>query len=388
MTSADGDFRPDFENLRRALLREGPPGPIPFFEVGVDPPVIGAVLGERFPLDIHVFGPQGIPVPTDEEGVIKGVRALEMFVRFSQTVGYDFVFMYTLFNFPRSFREATDTAGVGEWSDGRRYWQDETTGPIQSWADFEKYPWPKPEDISYAGLEYLNAIVPEGMKISSDLLGIFDVSTWLMGFEQYALAIYDQPELVEAIIGRIADLSAAAVRHAVTLDNVEVIVLCDDMGHNKGTLVRPEFLRKYIFPQHRRLAEIAHGADKIFILHSCGNLLSVMDEIIEAVGIDGKHSFQDVIMPVEDAYRRWGDRTSILGGLDMDLLGRGTEEQVRARTRAILDACSSQGTGYCLGSGNTIATYVPIGNYLAMLDEGRRWNQEHFGVPRRRSSRT
>ena len=89
---------------------------------------------------------------------------------------------------------------------------------------------------------------------------------------------------------------------------------------------------------------------------------------------------KDIIMPVEDAYQRWGDRASILGGVDMDILARGGEEQVRARTRAILDACGANGTGYCLGSGNTIATYVPLANYLAMLDEGRCWNREHFGM--------
>jgi uroporphyrinogen decarboxylase len=41
-------------------------------------------------------------------------------------------------------------------------------------------------------------------------------------------------------------------------------------------------------------------------------------------------------MPVEEVYRRWGDRTSVLGGVDMDILARGTEEQVRGRVRQIL----------------------------------------------------
>jgi uroporphyrinogen decarboxylase len=29
------------------------------------------------------------------------------------------------------------------------------------------------------------------------------------------------------------------------------------------------------------------------------------------------------------------------------------------------------GGGHCLGSGNSIANYVPLDNYLAMIDEGR-----------------
>jgi uroporphyrinogen decarboxylase len=38
------------------------------------------------------------------------------------------------------------------------------------------------------------------------------------------------------------------------------------------------------------------------------------------------------------------------------------------------------GTGYCLGTGNSVANYIPVQNYLAMLDEGRRWNRELFGA--------
>ncbi len=62
----------------------------------------------------------------------------------------------------------------------------------------------------------------------------------------------------------------------------------------------------------------------------------------------------------------------------MDILARGTEEQVRRRTREILDCCGPGG-GYVLGTGNSVADYLPLNNYLAMLDEGRNWNREHFG---------
>ncbi len=83
-------------------------------------------------------------------------------------------------------------------------------------------------------------------------------------------------------------------------------------------------------------------------------------------------------MPVEEIHRRWGERIAILGGVDMDLLTRGSEAEVRRRTRTILDTCAASGTGYCLGTGNSGANYLPPGNFLAMLDEGRRWNDEHF----------
>lgn len=63
----------------------------------------------------------------------------------------------------------------------------------------------------------------------------------------------------------------------------------------------------------------------------------------------------------------------------MDLPGRGSEQDVRRRTRGILESCAAGGTGYCLGTGNPVANYIPARNYLAMLEEGCRWNRECFG---------
>ena len=67
-----------------------------------------------------------------------------------------------------------------------------------------------------------------------------------------------------------------------------------------------------------------------------------------------------------------------IGRVDMHLLAVGSEEQVRARTRQILDACSPKGR-YVLGTGHSAANYISMKNYLVMLDEGRRWNLELFG---------
>ena len=101
-----------------------------------------------------------------------------------------------------------------------------------------------------------------------------------------------------------------------------------------------------------------------------------MEDLIETVGIDAKHSFQDNIEPVEEAYRKYGDRIAILGGMDVHLLSRGTTDQVRARAGEILEACALGG-GFCMGSGNSLPNFVNVENYYAMLDETRRWNETH-----------
>jgi uroporphyrinogen decarboxylase len=49
---------------------------------------------------------------------------------------------------------------------------------------------------------------------------------------------------------------------------------------------------------------------------------------------------------------------------------RAQPDAIRERVRDTLRVCMPGG-GYCLGTGNTVANYVPVDSYLAMLDEGR-----------------
>ena len=94
-----------------------------------------------------------------------------------------------------------------------------------------------------------------------------------------------------------------------------------------------------------------------------------MDDLIDDVGIDAKHSYEDKYLSAAKAKQLYGSRIGILGGIDMDVLARGSEEDVRVYTRRVLEACMPDG-GYALGTGNTAANYIPVRNYLAMLDEG------------------
>ena len=101
-------------------------------------------------------------------------------------------------------------------------------------------------------------------------------------------------------------------------------------------------------------------------MKSCGNFSGIFNELYEKIGFDGKHSFEDSIMPVETAYDNYGDKIAILGGIDMDFMCRSDEESIRKRCFAMLEKSEDKG-GYALGSGNSIAKYMPLKNYIALL---------------------
>jgi uroporphyrinogen decarboxylase len=156
--------------------------------------------------------------------------------------------------------------------------------------------------------------------------------------------------------------------HLLGLDNLAAIFQGDDMGFRSATLISPDGLREYCLPWLSRLARKVHEAGLPYFLHSCGNLAIIMEYLIEDVGIDAKHSFEDAIMPVEDFQETYGDRIGVLGGLDLNILAGPSPQAVRDRTRYLIDTCGPRGR-FAIGSGNSVPSYVPVENYLAMIDE-------------------
>jgi uroporphyrinogen decarboxylase len=270
-------------------------------------------------------------------------------VEFYTKAGYDYVPAWPRLNLPAG--SLIDTTC--------RY-------PITNAAEFEAYPWPEPQAIDFSEFETMLPILPDGMKIIGQTGGIFESAQTLMGFAGLCYALKDNPELVERVVERLGELYVAMYEGMASIDAVGALVISDDMGYKTQTMISAAHLRKLILPQHKKLAEIAHRHGKPVIMHSCGQLAEIMEDLIEDVGIDAKHSFEDQILPVEKAYQKYGDRIAILGGFDLDRLCRSSEEEVRNYTRRLVEELGSQG-GYAVGSGNSIAAYVPMRNYLAMI---------------------
>lgn len=252
---------------------------------------------------------------------------------------------------------------------GDRGWVNEQKGPIQNWSDFEKFPWPKLKNIDFSRLEWMEKNLPENMGCFDLTASILELLTWLMGYETLCMKIFDDSELIDAICEKVGKFYEGYTRCLCDFDCMPIIWGSDDMGFRSSTMVSPDFLRQKIFPWHKICAEIAHDSKKPYLIHSCGKLDEIMPDLINDIKIDAKHSFEDTILPVTEAFEQYSDDIAILGGIDIDFLCRRDEKSIRKRVRETLEICM-QKEGYCLGTGNTVANYIPLNNYLAMLDEG------------------
>jgi uroporphyrinogen decarboxylase len=350
--------RPDYEGLLRNLRRAGTPDRVYHLELLLDQEVQDALVA-RFDLNRQL-------ARSDPRYREKVTIALYRFL------GYDAIIApLGGLSFPHyNSRTAADTAELAR-ADGRT-WINESSGSIASWEDFDRYPWPNPARLDTSLVEWYTANVPDDMCLVGWCHNVYEETSWLIGYQPLCYALYDQPDLVNAVFTKVGSIYLEAARIYTQFDRVKILFDGDDMGFRTGTLISPRVLIEKSLPWHKQIAETAHANGKLYLLHSCGKLDAIMPALINDVKIDGKHSFEDVIEPVTEAKRRWGDRIAIIGGIDVDFLVRATPEQVKQRVRETLDICLPAG-GYCLGSGNTIANYIPLDNYLAMLEAGREY---------------
>jgi len=353
------DVESDCVGLVRCIQRDGTPERVHFIELFLDPEVQDEIC-KRY-------------------DVVKGLDQDDPFyawrreIALQRFLGYDYVRAgLDGVDMPVRHVIAEDTAELRR-ADGRSF-LDEHTGPVTSWAEFEAYPWPDPTCASTRRLEWYQENLPDGMCIiGSGGFGHFaEYLTWLMGYETLCLSLYDQRDLVTAISQRLIGMYRVTTERMLQFDRVKLVWGSDDMGFRTGPLISPGDLREFALPGHKMLAKMSHEAGRPYLLHACGNLRLIMEDLIDDVGIDAKHSFEDTIENVIDAKRDYGDRIALLGGIDVDFLCRADESQVRRRVRETLEACMPGG-GYVLGTGNSVANYIPVDNYLAMLDEGRRF---------------
>ena len=213
-------------------------------------------------------------------------------------------------------------------------------------------------------------IPPDIKLVAGAAMGPFEWVSQMLGMMGLSYLLADDPELVEMMFRE----GRRARRERGEETREDGLRRGAEAGRRFGVqdVDLPEPLatsRKRVFPVYKAMAAAAHAQGKPFILHSCGNLGEVYEDLIDDCRIDAKHSFEDTILPVDEFKRHYGRRITPLGGLDVDLICRSDEKELRRYTREMIEKCFADGC-WAMGTGNSLTDYMPVGNYLTVLDEG------------------
>lgn len=338
-------FEPDYRNILKVLYNQRPDY-LPLYEHNIDAPFISKCTGEELSL-----------------AACKSQSDLDCY--FGKYISFWKKNTYDAFSYEAAICEILPEHGA--ILGGK-------LGPIQTRDDFNKYPF---EDIprifweTYEPrLQSIRRMMPAGMKAYGGCgYGIFETAQDLVGYESLCTMQYLDPELFADLFQKIGELYETLWSRMVDeFDDLFVFYrMGDDLGHRTSTMLEPDTIRHFILPQQQKVIDIVHRKNKRFLLHSCGNIMSIMPDILK-MGIDAKHSNEDQICLFDVWIDNYADKIGLFGGFDMNYLILNPYDQVYNKVLEEGTRFREKANGYGLGSGNSIPDYMQVEGFYAMVD--------------------
>ena len=345
-------FVPDFQNLVCAA-RNQEVARFPLYEHGIHPDIMRAISGKALP-PLH---------GGDAADLREHFRLHNLFYR---EMGYD---------------TATFEVCVGHTLPGTGALGGHKEGCIKTWSDLDDYPWDEAEERYFAVaaplFEAFGSQLPEGMRgVGGVGNGVFELAQDLVGYTALCYMRFDDPELYAAVFERAGE-AIARIWARFLAEYGDLFAVCrfgDDLGFKTTTLIAPEDIREHVIPQYRRVIDLVHRSGKPFLLHSCGAIFNVMEDLIQA-GINAKHSNEDQIAPFPEWVERYGSRIGNFGGVDTGVICSISEVDIPSYVRDVVERCKGHG-GCAFGTGTAVANYTSPERYAQMVQTARRLRGE------------
>ncbi len=194
----------------------------------------------------------------------------------------------------------------------------------------------------------------------------------LLGMENLYVKMYNEPELVDALLQHMVDYYAAVSQRIFDAagDVIDIFFIGNDFGSMTGPLLGPELFGRFILPHLRRLIDLGHCYGLKVQMHCCGGFAPLIPLMIEA-GLDGLHAVQPCCqgMDLRALKAEFGEKILFNGAVDSHhVLIEGNPKTVRERTGEVLEIMKPGG-GYVAGaSHDTILEETPVENVVAMFD--------------------
>jgi uroporphyrinogen decarboxylase len=340
-----------------AALRREPVDRVPYLESVIDEPVALEFLGIPVPADLPVseLGADG------EDSVVAGTALGTPRYSLRHLVSALGLDGFGAYFFARPERIDLQVGGHTMTAGGR----------IKNRADFNRIVLPDPDDPAiYAPLHRFLAEHQDSTQARFCLTNLCSDPVILgMGFEHFAASLYDDPVLVGDLFSLYAGWHARVAANLSRMD-FDFLWFADDIAFKTQPYVSPKTFRQVFMPHYRRVVE---QISKPWIFHSDGNLMPILADLL-SLGMDGLHPIEPAAMDIRLLKQRYGGQVCLVGGIDLDLLSRGTPEQVEACTRQVL-AAAAPGGGYIAGSSNSIPYYCQAKNVAVMRRAVARYGQ-------------
>jgi uroporphyrinogen decarboxylase len=237
--------------------------------------------------------------------------------------------------------------------------------------DLKAYPWPDPSWFDYADL---HARLEPWADRSIILTGasVWQHPSYVRSLDNLMVDMALDPSMADYLFSRFTEFYYEFFTRILDQvgDLVDCVALADDLGTQNSLLISPAMFSEFVEPGLRKFADLAHNYDCAMLLHTDGNVRSIIPKLIDA-GIDVLDPLQPEAEGMDPASikKEFGNDLILRGGIStQQTLSKGSTEDVREEVKRVLSVMAPGG-GYILSPGHPVLQDdVPPENIAAMYE--------------------
>lgn len=243
-------------------------------------------------------------------------------------------------------------------------------GPLQNAEDPDEYDYPTPDRIvDEPDLpKRIADLKAQGLFVRGGVENLYKTTWQLRGMEQTLMDYLINRDFKEKLYDKICPLQEEICRRLVSA-GIDMFEIGGDISMHDRIIMGAQTWREVDKPRIARLIAVAKSInpDVHIFIHSDGNLIELMDDLIE-IGFDVINPIQPECMEPAMVKRRWGDKITLHGcGSLQKVLPFGTVDDVRKHVTYLIENCGRNG-GLVLGPSNNLQPDVPMENIVAFYD--------------------
>ena len=238
----------------------------------------------------------------------------------------------------------------------------------ECWAAAKKRMQPTPDRINWKYLEENYAKWrAEGRWIQAPFWFGFDVThSWTVGTETLLIALLEEPEWAVDMFNTYLDMCIALFDQVWKAGyHFDSIFWWDDMGYKNTQFFSLGIYRELLKPVHKRAIDWAHNHGIKAHLHSCGDIMPIVPELVE-IGLDALNPLEvKAGMKPLELKRRFGSDLVFHGGVNAVLWD--DKDAISEEIRRLIPEMKENG-GYIFSSDHSIPNSVSLENMQAIID--------------------
>ncbi|MFP4384782.1 MAG: uroporphyrinogen decarboxylase family protein [Spirochaetia bacterium] len=184
-------------------------------------------------------------------------------------------------------------------------------------------------------------------------------------------SIYDRTDFLKQLIKASTDYWTRTGLRLIEL-GVDALYVANDMGMNNSTIISPEHLRALFLPPFKEQLETWKEAGGKIILHSCGDIRSLLPDLAE-MEIDGLNNLQEKAgMDIGEVKKQYGNKWTLIGNVDAtDVMTSEHPEKIEEAVDSLLRRAASGG-GLIAATDHSFHKGIPLENVFRFIEYVRK----------------